>query len=326
MNDAARSTDPVPTDRLRVAVIGAGAVGGVFGARLVQAGHDVHFLARGATLAALAAHGLRLDSVDGDLRLPHVSATDDPRTIGRVELVLVAVKATQVAALAPKLRPLLAPETVVIPLQNGVEASSQLAAELGADHVYEGLCRVIVEQLAPGHLRHMAVTPVLEFGPRAGHTPPAVVQATAHRVARAIESAGMHALTPADMAEALWAKFLFIEPIGAVGAATRAPFGVVRSVPETRHLIDVALDEVMAVGEAVGVRWPGGSKARIWKRYDSLPEDGFTSMARDLIAQRPGEFDAQTAAVIRLARAHAVPTPAHDVLHAVLLPSARHAR
>lgn len=321
MSDISPLPEAPATDRLRVAVIGAGAVGGVFGARLAAAGHDVCFVARGATLAALTTAGLRLDSVDGDLLLSSVRATDDPRTIGPVDLVLVAVKATQVATLAPSLRPLIGSATVVIPLQNGVEASSQLAAELGEAHVLEGLCRVIVEQVAPGHLRHSAVTPVLECGPRADSALPEAVRATTDRVVRAIERAGMHALTPGDMAVALWDKFLFIEPIGAVGAAARAPFGVVRAVPDTRDLIDRALDEVMAVGQAAGVVWPDGAKARIWSRYDGLPADGYTSMARDLLARRPGEFDAQTAAVIRLARRHGVPTPAHDVLHAILLPS-----
>lgn len=316
------SFGPAATDRLRIAVIGAGAVGGVFGARLAAAGHHVHFLARGATLAALRSQGLRLDSVDGDLLLPHVHATDHPLDIGVVDLMLVGVKATQLVALAPSLRPLVGTHTAIIPLQNGVEASGQLADVLGGAHVLEGLCRVIVEQLAPGHLRHSAVTPVLEFGPRAGHPPSASVAMMIPRIMAAIEGAGMRAFTPDDMALALWEKFLFIEPIGMVGAAARAPFGVVRSLPETRALIDRALDEVLAVGRASGVTWPANTKTKIWRRYDDLPADGYTSMARDLIAVRPGEFDAQTAAVIRLARRYGIDTPVHDVLNAALLPSA----
>jgi 2-dehydropantoate 2-reductase len=113
---------------MRIAVVGAGAVGGVFGARLAAAGHDVTFIARGATLAVLRARGLQLDSVHGDVRLPVVAATDDPASVGPVDLVLVGVKATQVAAIAPTLAPLLGSATAVIPLQNGVEASVQLAA------------------------------------------------------------------------------------------------------------------------------------------------------------------------------------------------------
>lgn len=305
---------------MRIAVVGAGAVGGVFGARLAAAGHDVTFIARGATLEVLRTKGLHLESVHGDVHLSPAQASDDPRLIGAVDVVFVGVKATQVAAVAPTLAPLLGPATAVIPLQNGVEASTQLAAALGSEHVVEGLCRVIAEQVAPGHIRHMAVTPLLEFGARAGHPPTAAVHAALPVIADAINAAGMQALLPADMAVALWEKFLFIEPIGVVGAATGESFGVVRTVPETRALIDAVLDEVIAVGQAVGVTWPEGAKATIWQRYDSLPPDERTSMARDLLARRPSEFDAQTAAVVRLGKQHAVPTPAHSVLEAVLKP------
>lgn len=305
---------------MRVAVVGAGAVGGVFGARLAAAGHDVTFIARGATLAALRADGLHLDSVHGNVHLSPAQATDDPAAIGTVDLVLVGVKATQVAGVAPSLAPLLAPHTAVIPLQNGVEASVQLAAALGAGHVLEGLCRVIAEQVGPGRIRHMAVTPLLEFGPRAGHPPHEAVAAQIPRIAEAFNAAGMQALLPADMAVALWEKFLFIEPIGVVGAATGEPFGVVRSVPETRALIDRALDEVIEVGRAVGVAWPDDAKSAVWKRYDGLPPDERTSMARDLLARRRTEFDAQTGAVVRLGARYGVATPVHDVLRAVLMP------
>ncbi|MCZ8205768.1 2-dehydropantoate 2-reductase [Gemmatimonas sp.] len=305
---------------MRIAVVGAGAVGGVFGARLAAAGHDVTFIARGATLAVLRARGMQLDSVHGDVQLPAVQATDDPSSVGPVDLVLVGVKATQVVAIAPTLAPLLGPATAVIPLQNGVEASVQLAAALGNDHILEGLCRVIAEQAAPGHVRHMAVTPLLEFGPRAGHPPAPAVAAAIPAIAEAVRGAGLQALIPADMAVALWEKFLFIEPIGVVCAATGESFGPVRTVPETRELVDRALDEVIAVGQAVGVTWPADAKRTVWQRYDGLPPDERTSMARDLLARRPSEFEAQTAAVGRLGRSFGVPTPVHDVLAALLRP------
>jgi 2-dehydropantoate 2-reductase len=122
------------------------------------------------------------------------------------------------------------------------------------------------------------------------------------------------------MAVALWEKFLFIEPIGVVCAATGESFGPVRTVPETRELVDRALDEVIAVGQAVGVTWPADAKRTVWQRYDGLPPDERTSMARDLLARRPSEFEAQTAAVGRLGRSFGVPTPVHDVLAAVLRP------
>jgi 2-dehydropantoate 2-reductase len=305
---------------MRIAVVGAGAVGGVFGARLAAAGHDVTFIARGATLEALRTTGLHLESVHGNVHLSPVQATDDPATVGPVDVVLVGVKATQVATVAPTLAPLLGHATAVIPLQNGVEASVQLATSLGGAHVLEGLCRVIAEQAAPGHIRHMAVTPLLEFGARAGHPPDPAVAAALPAIAQAIDDAGMQALMPADMAVALWEKFLFIEPIGVVCAATGESFGPVRTTPETRDLVDRALDEVIAVGQAVGVTWPVEAKRTVWQRYDSLPPHERTSMARDLLARRPSEFDAQTGAVVRLAQHHGIPVPVHQLLAAVLRP------
>lgn len=306
--------------RLRIAVIGAGAVGGAFGARLAAAGHDVHFVARGATLQALRATGLTLDSVDGDLYLPQVQATDDPATIGPVDVVLVCVKSTQIENMAPSLVPLIGPRTAVIPLQNGVEASAMLAGVLGDAHVLEGLARLIAEQVAPGHIRHVAVTPVIEFGARAATPSDAPARAQIAPFAAAVNGAGMHAVLPDSMEMALWEKFLFIDPFGTVGAATRAPIGVMRAVGETRHLLDRCLREVQAVGDAVGVSLPEAAIERTWKRYDTLPPDSTASMQRDLMAARPSEFELQTGSVVRFGREHNVPTPAHDVLYAVLKP------
>ena len=310
-------------DRLRVAVVGAGAIGGVLGARLQQAGHDVVFIARGATLAALRARGLILESIDGDLTLPSVHATDDPSAVGVVDIVLVCVKATQIAGLVPSLRPLVGAATAVIPVQNGVEASELLAAALGNDNVLEGLGRVLVEQVEPGHIRHTAVTPIIEFGRRAGASVQSPAYAQIERFAAALRGAGLVAELPDDMRLAQWQKFLFIEPIGAVGATARVPFGDVRSIPETRALLHAALHEVRNVGRAVGVAWPDDAIEQVWARYDSLPVDGLTSLQRDLMAGRRSEFEAQTGAVVRIGRAQGVPTPVHDVLYAVLLPTAQ---
>jgi len=308
---------------MHIAIIGAGAVGGTVGARLAHAGHTVTFVARGASLEALRTSGLRLDSVDGDLHLTTVQATDDPATIGVVDVVLVTVKSTQVEALAPSLRPLLGAHTAVIPLQNGVEAGAQLARELGPDHVMDGLARVIAELLAPGHVKHAAVTPVLEFGPRPAMPPDSPARAQLAAFAEALTGAGMVALRPEHMDQALWEKFLFIEPLGTVGAATRVSLGAMRTVPQTRALLDACLAEVRAVAVAAGVPLGDDAVARTWKRYDTLPADTFASMQRDLMAGRPSEFELQTGSVVRLGRELGVATPVHDVLYAALLPAAR---
>lgn len=293
------------------------------GARLAHAGHDVTFVARGASLTALRTNGLQLDSVDGDLHLPAVQVTADLTTIGVVDVVLVTVKSTQVEALAPTLRPLVGAHTAVIPLQNGVEAGAQLARILGDDHVLDGLARVIAELLAPGHVKHTAVTPVLEFGPRAAMSSEAPARAQLAAFAEALTGAGMVAVRPEHMDRALWEKFLFIEPFGTVGAATRVSLGSMREVPETRALLDACLAEVRAVALAAGVPLGEEAVTRTWTRYDTLPADTFASMQRDLMAGRPSEFQLQTGSVVRLARTLGVATPAHDVLYATLLPGTR---
>jgi 2-dehydropantoate 2-reductase len=308
---------------LRIAVVGVGGVGGAFGARLAMAGHKVTFIARGETLAALRTKGLILESVDGDLHLTNVAATDDPATVGPVDVVLACVKSTQIEAIAPTLRPLIGPNTAVVPLQNGVEASTQLAHVLGEAHVLEGLARLISEQVGPGHIKHSAVTPVAEFGVRRGTPADAPARAQIAPLAAAINGAGMVAVTPEHMDIALWEKFLFIDPFGTVGAATRSPMGVMRSVPETRVLLNACMTEIREIAIAAGVPLDNEVLARTWERYDSLPPQSTASMQRDIMAGRRNEFELQTGSVVRMGKTYGVATPAHDVLYAVLAPTAR---
>ncbi|MBL8980714.1 MAG: 2-dehydropantoate 2-reductase [Gemmatimonadetes bacterium] len=308
----------------RIAVVGIGAIGGLFGGRLAAAGHQVTFIARGATLAALRERGLVVDSPEGDLRLHPVVCTDDPTTVGPVDLVLVCVKAGQVAALAPTLRPLVANGTLVIPMQNGVEASGQLAAALG-DAALEGYSRVIAEAIAPAHIRHVAVTPTLAFAPRVGATS-SPAPATLAGWRDLFRGAGLAVEDTPDVQRALWEKFMFVEPLGAVGGAARVPFGELLAVPETRALLDACVREIRAIGVAHGVTLGEDSVASVWARYDKLAPEGTASLQRDLMAGRPSEFDAQTAAICRMGRQVGVTTPAHYALYAVLAPQARQAR
>lgn len=304
----------------RIAVVGVGAIGGLFGGRLAAAGHEVVFLARGATLDALVERGLIVDSPEGHLRLHPVHGAEHAAGVGVVDLVLVCVKAGQVASLAPTLRPLVGDGTLVIPMQNGVEASGQLAAALG-EAVLEGYSRVIAEAVAPGHIRHVAVTPTIAFAPRVGAaSPPAEGVLAGWRAL--FRGAGLHVEETPDVQRALWEKFMFVEPLGAVGGAARVPFGAMLAVPETRALLDACVREIMAVGRARGVSLGEDSVAGVWARYDKLAPEGTASLQRDLMAGRPSEFDAQTVAICRMGRVAEVPTPAHDALYAVLAPKA----
>ena len=303
-------------------MFGAGGVGGYFGGRLAQAGEPVVFIARGAHLQALRARGLRVDSVAGDFMVSPVEATDDPASVGTVDAVLVCVKAWQVPEAARALLPLLRDDSFVVPLQNGVEAADQLAAAVGRERVVGGLCRIVSFVAGPGHIRHAGAVPRVEFGERDRR---ASARVAALRAAFE-RCAGVSAGTPPDIEVALWEKFLFIAPFGGVAALTRMPAGVVRSVTETRRLLEAATREVLAVARARGVALPDDAVARTLAYVDGLPEDATASMQRDIIEGRPSELEAQTGTIVRLGAEAGVPVPANEFIYASLLPSERKAR
>jgi 2-dehydropantoate 2-reductase len=154
---------------MRIAIFGAGSVGGYFGGRLSQAGEDVIFLARGNHLNAMLAHGLRVDSINGDFVLQQVQATDDPSKIGKVDMVLVGVKTWQVSEAAQTMRPMIEPETFVLPLQNGIESPTLLSEILGSQHVLGGLCGLFCYVAGPGHIVHAGTDPFVKFGELDNH-------------------------------------------------------------------------------------------------------------------------------------------------------------
>jgi 2-dehydropantoate 2-reductase len=307
---------------MRFAVFGAGGVGGYFGGRLAQAGHSVAFLARGAHLAAMSRDGLAVESVAGDFTVRPVEATADPSEIGPVEAVLVCVKAWQVRDAARALGPLLGAATFVVPLQNGVEAADELAEAIGPERVLGGLCKIMSLVAAPGRIRHAGITPRIEFGERDGR---GSARVAGLRDAFA-GTEGVSVGIPADIAVALWEKFLFIAPVSAVGAVTRMPAGAFRAVPETRHLLEQAMWEIVALARARGVALEDQAVERTLAYVDGLPAEGTASMQRDVLEGRPSELDYQVGAVVRLAAPAGVPVPASTFLYASLLPAERRAR
>ena len=306
---------------MRIAVFGVGGVGGYFGGRLAQAGEDVVFIARGAHLQALQTHGLRVESVLGDFVVQPVQATDNPMHVGVVDAVLVGVKAWQVSEVAEAMRPLVGPTTCVVPLQNGVEAPGQLAAVLGASHVVGGLCGLASFVVAPGHIRHAAAEPFVKFG-ELDNRPSARLDHLRHAFGRA----GVTSEIPSDIQRELWMKFLFITPCSGLGALTRSPIGIWRSVPETRQMSEQAMHEVLAVAQARGIALPADALRTILAQVDSVAPEVTVSMQRDVMAGRPSELGAQIGAVVRLGQEAQVSTPLHAFLYGSLLPLELRAR
>lgn len=307
---------------MRIAIFGAGAVGGYFGGRLAQAGEDVVLIARGAHLEAIRRHGLRVDSIAGDFVVHPAQATDHPAEVGVVDAVLLTVKAWQVSEAARAMTPLVGPDTFVVPLENGVEAPQQAAAVLGREHVLGGLCRIITAVTEPGHIRHTGISPTVIFGELDNRR-----TRRTERLRRAFQGAlGVTARVPPDIHGEIWKKFLFIASFSGVGAVTRAPVGVLRSLAQTRAMLEQAMDEILAVARARGIALPPDAVTETMAFIDGLPVDGTASMQRDVMAGRPSELESQNGAVVRLGREVGIDTPLHAFLYGSLLPQEMEAR
>jgi 2-dehydropantoate 2-reductase len=306
---------------MRFAIVGAGGLGGYYGARLAEAGNQVAFIARGAQLDAIRKDGLKLFSPLGDLHLKKVTATSDPKEIGPVDVVVVAVKTWQVAEAARAMQPMIGADTMVVPFLNGVQAPDELAAILGAHHVLGGLSKVFSLIEAPGVIRHFNPGAFVEIGELAGGLSPRVEALRA-----AFEQAGAQAKASADIRTELWKKLLTVSSWAGLGALSRSQMGVLRGLPETHALIDRAMDEGIAVGARRGHPITADYKRELWTFYDAMPADATASMQRDIMAGKPSELDAWNGAIVRFGLETGVETPVQTFTYHALLPLERRAR
>jgi 2-dehydropantoate 2-reductase len=307
---------------MKVAMVGAGGVGGYFGGRLAQAGEDVVFIARGEHLRAMKGNGLRVDSINGDFRVDRVLATDDPATVGEVDYVLVAVKTWQLPDAIETMRPMVGKTTSIVPLLNGVEAPDQLSHAFGAERVLGGTCSVISMIAGPGHVRHAGAHPTIRFG-ELDHRRSERGERLRNAFSR---TEGVQVEVPEDIHVAMWNKYIAIAPWSGAGAVTRAPVGVIRSLPETRALLEQAMEEIALLARARKVAMEREATRQAMAFIDTLPYEGTASMQRDIMAGRPSELDAQNGAVVRLGKEAGVATPVNGMIHSSLLPLERRAR
>jgi 2-dehydropantoate 2-reductase len=306
---------------MRVAVVGAGGVGGYFGGKLAHSGVDTIFIARGATLDALRTRGLRVESIEGDFTLDRVNATGDPSSVGVVDAILVCVKAWQIPEAASRLAPMIGPDTIVVPLENGIDAPDVLAPIVGREHVLGGLCGIVSFAAGPGHIKHIAVEPFVMFGELDNHQSDRAI-----RLRDAFRNAKVKADVPADILHSMWTKFLFIVPMSAIGALTRMSISVWRAVPELRAIAEESLREMIAIAKARGVDPGDDALQRTMERYDNMAPSSTSSLQRDVMDGKPSELDAQIGAVVRLARESNVAAPVSSFLYYCLLPQERKAR
>lgn len=306
---------------MRIVVFGTGGVGGYFGGRLALAGEDVTFIARDKHLEAIKNNGLQVHSMCGDFTISPAQVTDTPADVGRADIILIAVKAWQLEEVAQAIHPLIGPDTCVVPLLNGVEAPAILEASLGKEPVLGGLCWIVSFIAEPGVIRHTGVEPHIIFGEMDNRQSQRV-----ERLYQAFVYAGIKAEVPQDITVAMWEKFVFIASISGVGGVTRVPVGVMRTLPQTRQMIEHAVDEIIAVGWEHDVRLPEDIFQRTMHVIDSMPAENTLSMQRDIVSGRPSELESQNGAVVRLGKEVNLTTPINTFIYHSLLPQELRAR
>jgi 2-dehydropantoate 2-reductase len=300
---------------MRIAVIGAGGVGGAFGAALAKAGADVTFVARGAHLKAMQQNGLRVEGGRGETHLVPCQATDDPSTIGPVDFVLFCVKLWDVESAGLHIKPLIGPDTAVIPLQNGIDAAERLIPILGAHAVMGGVAQISATISEPGVIRQVGTFMRLVFGELEGGK-----SARGEAFLAMCQKAEFDATHSPNILTDLWMKFILLASNAAITAATRTPIGPLRDDPDTNALFAKTYAEVFAVGRAKGVKLPDDAVEKTLGFNRNAPAAMMASMAHDLIRGNRIELPWLSGKVVALGRELGIPTPVHEVLYAVLKP------
>jgi 2-dehydropantoate 2-reductase len=300
---------------MRIAVMAAGAVGGYFGARMAAAGHDVSFIARGAHRDAIRRDGLKIESGLGDLHLKDVNVTDDPRQVGRVDLVLFAVKLWDTETAGEQTRPLVGSGTRVVTLQNGVDSVERLAPILGDDATIGGATYVVATIASPGVIRHTGAMAKIRCG-RLDRRPDAVLAGCVEQ----IKAAGID-ITQADhMLLDIWKKFVLLSGTSGITASTRQPLGVIRDDADMRAFFYKLMRETTAVGRAAGVDFAPDFEQELERSVAAFPPTMKASMANDLDAGNRLELDWLAGMAIALGRRYGVATPAQEAVYAILKP------
>jgi 2-dehydropantoate 2-reductase len=306
---------------MRVAMVGAGGLGGVYGGFLAQAGLDVTFIARGRGLEALRQHGLNLKLASGEEWQIPVRATDDPREIGPVDLIWFCVKTYDLDDAARQAIPLVGADTMALPIQNGVDAPERLAAVLGREHVLGGVGRAGGTLVAPGRVEQKSAQATVVLGELDGGA-----SARTERLAQLLREAGIDARVHPDVLVDLWDKFVQACAIFGLDTLLRLPDATYLRHPETAELFRGLMQETYAVGRARGIRLPENTVERLWgtlsKMYAANP-NMHSSMYFDILAGRRLEIDAANGTVVRLGRESGVPTPLNFAVYAALKPFAQ---
>lgn len=306
---------------MNIVIYGAGGVGGYFGARLVQAGNNVTFIARGKHLEAIQKNGLKLKSIKGDYLVKPAQATNDISEIKDIDLILVCTKTWQLQEVAEVIKPILTKNTMVISLLNGCENQEVLASVIDEKHVVGGLCKVVSFMEDYGVINHVAYEPTIVFGELNNDKTPRVGE-----LEKVFTNAVITNKLANDIQKEIWTKYLYITTVSALGALTRATHGEMIASPYIKNMMLNTAEEIFAIAKAKGVNLPNDIIEKQFKIIESLPYETTASLQRDIMEGKPSELEAQNGTIVRLGKELGIPTPTNELIYYALLPQENRAR
>jgi 2-dehydropantoate 2-reductase len=299
---------------MKVAIIGAGGVGGYFGAKLALGGNDVTFVARGEHLNTIRQKGLRIKGVSGNFKVYPVKATDRIEEAGVVDLVILGVKAWQVKEIAKELVSIADRDTVIIPLQNGVLAAEELKAEIKGDNSIGGLCRIMSKIESPGVINHFGIEPAIVFGELNNAKTERIL-----RIKEMFDQSGIESRIADDIQADLWKKFIAI-CVGGLLAVARSTYGEIRELKEMRRLTRDLLTEIYDLSQKAGIVISPDYIDKSIDVIDSFPYDSTSSLTRDVWEGKPSEIEYQNGAVVHLGEKYGIETPVNRFIYSCILP------
>jgi 2-dehydropantoate 2-reductase len=299
---------------MKIGVVGAGGVGGYYGARLALAGSEVGLIARGDHLAAIRERGLRVRADDGDFTV-RVAASDDPAEIGPCDAVLFCVKSYDTDQAAALLGPLLMPETGVVSLQNGVDNEEKIGARIGPERVLGGASFILAHIAEPGVVEQVGSVRRVIFGELDGSRSERVT-----RLLAAFRKAEIDTDLADDIRVVLWDKFAYLCALAGLTAVTRLPIDELLAVPETRNLFRQVVREVSLVARAEGVELAHEIVDQKAAFAEALGRHSFSSLHHDLVTGHRLELDALHGELTRRAARHGIPVPVSEMIYSLLRP------
>ena len=299
---------------MKIAIIGAGGVGGYFGAKLAKAGYDVNLLARGKHLDAIKSKGLIVKSILGDFHVNNLKATNNINEIGKVDLIILGVKAWQIKEISSDLNTIIHKDSVILPLQNGVLAADELSEVIDKKYIVGGLCRIISKVDSPGVISHLGITPTIVFGEFDNSISDRVL-----KVKEVFDKAEIKSQISSDINSDLWKKFISICVSGLL-AVTKTSYGELRELKETRNMMVDLLEEVFKLSQRIGIKIEPDFIDKTVSFIDSFPYETTSSLTRDVWDGKPSEIEYQNGTVVRLGEKYDIPTPVNKFVYNCILP------